>query len=356
MAPFLCTTNFILEICPIIKNDLQLKTQKFYTHIFAILSILFTVLFTSCTTDLKDDDNISVSTSNITISLSENPENGTVIGAVPFSFIGGNGVTFSLIDEIPEGAVSVNAVTGEVIVANNQLFDFETNPRILALVEVRNGEFAINSSVTINVLDVNEGIFIGDVTLKTQDEINNFATNNYTEIAGFLQIGEQNIPNNSITDLSPLQGLVSVGNLVVIENTALTSLNGLNNLTGTILAIDIVKNENLTDISALSNLTSVTSQLQIFGCGLLQNLSGLQNISTIGGKLIVSNNNSLTTLEGLNGLNSVTAEYTVLNNGMLTNFCATQNVFTNGFTGTYSVSGNSFNPTQADLVAGNCSN
>ena len=137
----------------------------------------------------------------------------------------------------------------------------------------------------------------GDVALYSQADVNNFATNypNCTEISGYLYI-----TGSTITDLSPLSNLTSVGGyLSIYSNSNLTNLDGLSNLTsvGGFLLID--SNSNLTSLNGLSNLTSVGADLVIKSNYSLTDISGLQNIdptsilSTYGYGLYIVGNTSL---------------------------------------------------------------
>src|SRR5690606_34312116 len=69
----------------------------------------------------------------------------------------------------------------------------------------------------------------GDVNLFSQAYVNNFATNypNCTEVSGELTIQGANI-----TDLTPLSNIQSIGGYLFINNNSqLTNLDGLSNLT-----------------------------------------------------------------------------------------------------------------------------
>src|SRR5690606_19456474 len=94
----------------------------------------------------------------------------------------------------------------------------------------------------------------GGITFSSQAEIDAFATNypNCTE-TGYLSIS-----GSTITDLSPLSNLTSIGGyLNIYNNSNLTNLDGLSNLTSIGGFLDIYNNSNLTNLDGLSNLTSV---------------------------------------------------------------------------------------------------
>ncbi|MGB0871160.1 MAG: lipase family alpha/beta hydrolase [Flavobacteriales bacterium] len=239
-------------------------------------------------------------------------------------------------------------------------------------------------SVLENVQDYleynsNSSTFNGNVTLTTQQEVNIFASDNYTIIDGYLFIGEQGNTNN-INDLSGLSSLTSIngdgmGNGLRIENTELTSLNGLGSVNLINGGLDLVNNSSLSDISQLSNLINI-SNLQVYNCDGLSNLYGLHNIQTMGNVSIVQNsglnmltlteltssmnfeimsNQNLLNISSLSNLTTVN-DLWITQNGQLSDFCGLNNLISNnGISGGYTVYSNLYNPTLQNLVDGNCS-
>src|SRR5690606_6408322 len=96
----------------------------------------------------------------------------------------------------------------------------------------------------------------GVVSLTSQAQIDAFATNypNCTGVSGNLTI-----QGASITDLTPLSNLTSVGGYLYIYN-----------------------NSNLNNLDGLSNLTSVGGYLHIRSNSSLNNLDGLSKLSSLG--------------------------------------------------------------------------
>lgn len=102
-----------------------------------------------------------------------------------------------------------------------------------------------------------------------------------------------------------------IGNITIVDNvTSLASLTTLRNVEGDIL----IQDTNLTTLNGLENLISITGDLSI-----------------------VSNSNQGQPIQNIN------------------DFCALQNLFSNGNFTTVDISGNSFNPTVQDIIDGNCS-
>ncbi|MFA7446596.1 MAG: T9SS type A sorting domain-containing protein, partial [Flavobacteriaceae bacterium] len=105
----------------------------------------------------------------------------------------------------------------------------------------------------------------GYLSFYSQAEVNAFATNypNCTEISGDLYIS-----GSTITDLSPLSNLTSIGGyLWIYNNSNLTNLDGLSNLTSVGADLVILFNSSLTDISGLQNIDPA-SILSTNGLGL----------------------------------------------------------------------------------------
>src|SRR5690606_20814268 len=170
----------------------------------------------------------------------------------------------------------------------------------------------------------------GNVSLSSQAAVNNFATNyaNCTEISGYLSIS-----GSTITDLSPLSNLTSVGGyLYIYNNSNLINLDGLSNLTSVGGLLVIGSNSNLTNLDGLSNLTSVGGYLSIYNNLSLTNLDGLSNLTSIGGYLVIESNSSLTDISGLQNIDPASILSTnglglyIMNNSSLSvcnleNFC-----------------------------------
>lgn len=185
----------------------------------------------------------------------------------------------------------------------------------------------------------------GGVTLDTQAKVNDFLAQypNCTEIAGNLYIGK-NSGLSDITDLSPLNNLVSVNGWIAIYHTSLTSINGLTNLTTVEEDMDIWNNSLLTSINGFSNLTTIkgldirnnTSLTSISGfnslteIGLLnftnlsnpslQSISGFDALTQIVGNFELWQNPSLQSIGGFNALTQITGKFELRENPNLESF------------------------------------
>lgn len=107
--------------------------------------------------------------------------------------------------------------------------------------------------------------------------------------------------NNQLVDLSGLEALTS-GSVVIWNNPSLVSLNGLNSLSET-TSLGVHDNPLITSLSALENLTSATD-IYIANNENLNDLTGLQNLTSLWYDAVIKNNPSLVSLD-LNSLQSV---------------------------------------------------
>ncbi len=300
-------------------------------NLFSILFIISIFILASCSKDSDDpsENEITVTTSDFSITMDENPSNGQVIGTVQGSTNQGT-VGFSIIEQTPANAFYIDAGSGELKVVDESLFDFETNPIITGTVKVSNGAVSKNASITINLNDTGD-IYDGYVHLKTQQEVNDFGANNYTRITGGLYIGAIEAPDVSdISDLSPLHSLRSIDEylgitrnpsltttlgltinsigtqLAFVENDALISIVGFDNLTTLTNNLFLFDNPVLTDISSLSQLTNING-LTLIRCTELETINWLSNLVDIGNNISITGCHSLTNIDALSNITSFSA-------------------------------------------------
>ncbi|WP_339701528.1 hypothetical protein [uncultured Marixanthomonas sp.] len=370
----------------------------YFLSLFTFMSIV------SCSSDDEASEKvqITVTASDFTTTMDENPTNGQVIGQIEASTNDGN-LSFTVTQQQnPVGALAVNAVSGELTVADETLFDFEANQTITAVVTVANEGISQNITVEINIQDIfEEKVYEGDVWLAIQEQVDAFAANEYTQITGNLKIGL--VLNNEIHDLSSLQTLTKIdGNLNISRNYFLPNLNGLNNLNHVGGNLFINSNDLLINIEALDQLTTINGDLNLIGNKQLANFTGLHNITTvqgsldieyfqykeikglsgltsvennviifyndllekpnlnnlkfIGGKLEIRANNYILNLDFLTNLEEVQGDLIVTGNNLLENLCGLRPLLINdNLQGSYNVAENTYNPSKQDIIDGNCS-
>ena len=262
--------------------------------------------------------------------MDEHPENGQIIGTVSGSTNEGS-VTFSITEQIPSGAFSIDAASGDLSVADGTLFSFETNPVITGNIRVANGDIFKNAALTIT-LNALENIYDGNFIVRTQEEVNVFGANQYTEITGSFVIGDpEEGTTTDIYDLSPLHSLRSIngtlnisnnplliatsglniehvgGQLAFMYNPSLEKIEGFNNLTS-LQSLFIYYNEALSNLSSFSQISSIEMYLSITSCPLIPNLDWLNGLTTIGNDLSVRFCNSITDVDGLSNLRNFDGE------------------------------------------------
>ena len=149
--------------------------------------------------------------------------------------------------------------------------------------------------------------FFGDVTLRTQNDVDNFGQLPYKHIEGSLRIGHNSGEDNSdIVTLAPLRNLESIRYLLRISRIeSLETFEGLHNLKS-INSLVVSYNPSLRTMSSLSDLSDDLNSFIIVEFNpLLENLGNLENVNNLSGPLFIASNPSLLTLEALNGLVSV---------------------------------------------------
>lgn len=208
----------------------------------------------------------------------------------------------------PEGSeVTYNVFISDRVVTNGRIreteftLEFRPEKTINGYIEAYDGQL---NSTRVNFSFENDFPTIeDDITLTSQQEVDDFGEHGYKIILGSLDIHEST--GGSITDLSPLSSLVQMTKgLRIYGNSNLSDLNGLEGLTnnffdpeeGLYTNMYIANNPMLQNIEGLSNLRNVT-KLQIINNG-LKNLSGLEGLSYFKGIEIIGNN----FLENINDL------------------------------------------------------
>ena len=137
----------------------------------------------------------------------------------------------------------------------------------------------------------NSCVYEGNLTLKTQEEINDFANNNYCRINGDLLIGSTSALNQTnINSLAGLETLNSIkGDLTIINNPNLSNLIGIQNINEIGNSLIIRFNNNLERINELSNITTIAYGLYILYNESLIDIKGLENINILENIQVIGN-------------------------------------------------------------------
>lgn len=116
---------------------------------------------------------ITVSVSEFSGSIDENPETGASVGTVSATTSSGS-VTFEIVSQTPTGAVAINAATGVLTVADASLFVAANNPTITGTIRATNGSVSGDASFTITVNAVGGNgafnVYTGEIITFTKAE------------------------------------------------------------------------------------------------------------------------------------------------------------------------------------------
>ena len=199
-------------------------------------------------------------------------------------------------------------IDGSMIASNLTELDYyiqnlQANSNYSATVRATNNQGAfVEASLDFSTVPSN--IFDGQVILRTQQEVDDFVAQQYTEITNWLIIGREEVTSD-IVDLEGLQTLVSVtGSINIGYNFELETLLGLNNITSVINSIALVDNPVLSDITGLSGIPQLDSYINIVNNDSLESLdafSGMGNGLT-DVNVEITDNDSMVDIDGLSQL------------------------------------------------------
>tara|TARA_R110002072_G_scaffold14272_2_gene59425 strand:+ start:135466 stop:137091 length:1626 start_codon:yes stop_codon:yes gene_type:complete len=135
------------------------------------------------------------------------------------------------------------------------------------------------------------------IVLNSQAEVDNFPITypNCTYPPGL------NISGSDITDLSPLNQIVEIDQLNIID-TSLLDFAGLENLEAINQQFWVFDNQNLMSFEGLGNLAEITGNVQLSDNSSLQNLEGLNQLTELSANLNIVRNNSMTDVNGLENI------------------------------------------------------
>ncbi|WP_025741992.1 Ig-like domain-containing protein [Aquimarina pacifica] len=245
-------------------------------------------------------------------------------------------------------------------------------------IEFSSNTTGVSPSISLNGKGVSN-IYEGDVQVLSQKELEDFIDKGYVQINGVFSIGDVSIASSyEVTDLTPLEKLISVRTLVIYYLT-LESLEGIENLKidggwidiafnpnlknlkgfpkneNSSLSVYLKGNKNLEEINDLDHLKLLKS-LYIIGNEKLANLIGLDNLESIEGVLNIVDNILIENLTPLSNLLSVEGFVKINENTSLYDFCGlVPLISSDGVFGTFNQpKDNSFNPSESDIASGNC--
>ncbi|GGG16057.1 hypothetical protein GCM10011344_15740 [Dokdonia pacifica] len=105
----------------------------------------------SCSDDQQDSLNLEAS--DLVTTVTENPAQNDVLGAI--SVNESDGTIFSVSASDPMGAISVDSF-GQVLVSDPAAFDFETRTSVTATISIVNGDATTFSNINISITDADD--------------------------------------------------------------------------------------------------------------------------------------------------------------------------------------------------------
>lgn len=232
-----------------------------------------------------------------------------------------------------------------------EIYDHDqlTDVKLSSLTTVGGGLELFNLDMVTNFNDLSNLSSVGG---------NTFINNNpsITNLGGLSSLssinGLLNIYNNDALITIGLDALTSVGNITIEGNEQLLNFYGLENINLHNRNLSIIANDNITSLNGFV-FNNSHGNLYISHNPILTDLSLLTNLNTIVGTLNIQNNDALTNLNGFSNL-SVVGGIGIGNNISLNDFCGLTTLMSNNYTGSFGVSGNAYNPSQQDIIDGNC--
>lgn len=219
----------------------------------------------------------------------------------------------------------------------------------------------ISNNDILEIIDGFEGLeFVGDDFFISSNNalLEIQGINNLTTIQNSFIL----FSNPSITSCTGLNSLNTIGaSFRVLSNYELTNLDGMqnldlsNNLSENIKDIRIEANS-FENLNFLQNTTAIEGNLYIGSNADLLNLDGLQALESISGRIDIEHNYDLENLDAMSTLSFVGWQLIIFRNFELYDLCGLQNLLIeNGLHGGLSIDENAYNPTEQDIIDGNCS-
>lgn len=186
---------------------------------------------------------------------------------------------------------------------------------------------------------------------------NNSNLTNINVLTNFTSFSIEIRNNNSLTSLAALSNFTG-SHLVLEGNSSLASLNGLQNFTD-VFRLELI-NTQITSLEGLGVITDIGNTLRLENNQNLTSIQSLENVTNIGNNagetdFKIINNDKLFSLDALTNLTSIQADITFVDNYALSDYCALTTALNYGFSRSYEVYGNNYNPLFSDIITGNCS-
>tara|TARA_R110002110_G_scaffold132188_1_gene313537 strand:+ start:646 stop:4137 length:3492 start_codon:yes stop_codon:yes gene_type:complete len=321
--------------------------NKFILFVVAFLSIQ--IGFSQCpsspivlTTQIEVDNftttypNCTILTNSLTISGSDITDLSSLSGIIEVEnlesdvIIESNAMLTSL-----SGLESLQKIDGHLRISNNPVLDNLMG--LSSLIELGN-DLTIQENSLLTSLDGLENLVVFTEGISI---LENPILSSITGLSGISgTIRKIIIRNSMITNLNGLEGLTDVGygvfqdrGIGIQDNELLESLDGIENVT-TAGFLDLQSNEVLNDIAAADGLTLLNGFIIIANPS-ITSMPGFNNLLEIEGALQIINNDALVSINGFQNL-AIIPGISIRNNEVLTSLPTFQPMDLNGVT----ISGN----------------
>lgn len=304
-----------------------------------------------------------------------------------------------------DGLSSLSAIGGNLQLSGNQSLEnisgLQNINQLPLSLDIHHNDSLTNIEGLNSLTSIGEDVFISF----NQELINVDSMSNLQSIGGNLEIAsnynlnqingfnsligiEGNLSlsyNNDITNINEaFSSLQTVTGGIFISESNIINLNGFTNLTSAEI-VSITNNDNLNQINGFNNITTLnTGGLMIENNNSLNQINGFNSLTSVFNLYIIgdfgsSPNNQIESIEGLISLSNIDFDFeikftSIQNLNFLTNmanignnfivkdnyslndFCGINSLINNdGVSGEYAVFFNLYNPTQQDIIDGNCS-
>lgn len=132
------------------------------TNSARLIGFVFFILLAIFSIGCSNDDNtveLRISATDFKASINENPEKNQEIGMIEAATNQGV-LAFEILEETPDGALSIDVKSGALSVKDAAIFDFEKHQIIKAIVKISNGNITKDVMVTISVKNIRNDIKI----------------------------------------------------------------------------------------------------------------------------------------------------------------------------------------------------
>lgn len=121
-----------------------------------VMLLLIIALLMACSSDDKPQNQAPVFEDQDQImNMDENPTSD-LLTTIVATDAEEDTLTYSIVSQTPTGSIIINESTGDIYVGNASAFDYEQNTQIIAIIAVTDGISTTESTLTINIQDVNE--------------------------------------------------------------------------------------------------------------------------------------------------------------------------------------------------------